>query len=148
MAFYGKLYKTNKNQPFGHVAWIISLLSHAFLPGSLGCWIPHHQSDSWHPHGVCLILGNEGNGAFSDFVLRLLGGSGLPYFHSSYPYCFCWWCSLVFTLPSSPPALTHSLSPPYAHASHPSIPCSCHCVASPHPKGVDNVMFIDGVPCF
>ena len=55
------------------------------LENSLGCWIPHHQSDSWQPHGVCLIVGDEGNGNVSGFVLCPLGGPGLPYFQSSYP---------------------------------------------------------------
>ena len=50
------------------------------LENSLGCWIPHHQSDSWQPHGVCLIVGDEGNGTVSGVVLCPLGGPGWPYF--------------------------------------------------------------------
>ena len=52
---------------------------------SLDCWIPHHQSDSWQPHGVCLIVGDEGDETVSGFVLCPLGGPGLPSFQSSYP---------------------------------------------------------------
>jgi hypothetical protein len=31
------------------------------------------------PHGVCLIVGDEGDGTVSGFVLRPLGGPGSPY---------------------------------------------------------------------
>jgi hypothetical protein len=31
----------------------------------MGLLDPHHQSDSSHPYKVCLILGDGGNGAFS-----------------------------------------------------------------------------------
>jgi hypothetical protein len=68
--------------PFGHVA---SLSIFPCLENSLGCWIPHHQSDSWQPLGVCLVVGDEGDGTVSGFVLRPLGRPGLPYFQSSYP---------------------------------------------------------------
>jgi hypothetical protein len=68
--------------PFGQV---VSLSIFPCLENSLGCWIPHDQSDSWHPHGVCLIVGDEGDGTVSGFVLRPLGRPGLPYFQSSYP---------------------------------------------------------------
>ena len=37
------------------------------------------------PHGVCLIVGDEGDGTVSCFVLRPLGRPGSPYFQSSYP---------------------------------------------------------------
>jgi hypothetical protein len=33
----------------------------------MGLLDPHHQSDSSHPYKVCLILGDGGNGDFSDF---------------------------------------------------------------------------------
>ena len=52
--------------PFGHVALLAIF---PFLENSLNCWIPHHQSDSWQPPGVCLIVGDEGNGTVSGFVL-------------------------------------------------------------------------------
>jgi hypothetical protein len=77
---------------------------------SLDCWIPHHQSDSWQPHGVCLIVGDEGDETVSGFVLRPLGGPGSPYFQSSYP-CLIVGAVSWFALPSSPLALTFS-SPP------------------------------------
>jgi len=49
------------------------------LPRKLiGLLDPHHQSDSWQPHGVCLVVGDEGKGTVSGFVLRPLGGPGLP----------------------------------------------------------------------
>ena len=60
--------------PFGHVAFLSIFLC---LENSLDCWIHHHQSDSWQPHGVCLIVGDEGDGTVSGFVLRPLGGPGL-----------------------------------------------------------------------
>jgi hypothetical protein len=34
----------------------------------MGLLDPHRQSDSSHPYGVCLIVGDGGNGDFSDFV--------------------------------------------------------------------------------
>ena len=68
--------------PFGRVAFLSIFLC---LENSLDRWIPHHQSDSWQPHGVRLIVGEEGDGAVSCFVLRPLGGPGSPYFQSSYP---------------------------------------------------------------
>jgi len=34
----------------------------------MGLLDPHCQSDSQHQYKVCLIVGNGGNGAFSDFV--------------------------------------------------------------------------------
>jgi hypothetical protein len=34
----------------------------------MGLLDPHHQSDLLHSYKVCLILGDGGNGAFSDFV--------------------------------------------------------------------------------
>ena len=40
------------------------------LENSLDRWILHHQSDSWRPHGVCLIVGDEGDETVSCFVLR------------------------------------------------------------------------------
>jgi hypothetical protein len=51
----------------------------------MGLLDPHHQSDSLHPYKVCLIVGDEGDGTVSGFVLRPLGGPGSPYFQSSYP---------------------------------------------------------------
>ena len=68
--------------PFGRVAFLSIFLC---LENSLDRWIPHNQSDSWQPHGVCLFVGDEGNGTVSCFVLRPLGGPGSPYFQSSYP---------------------------------------------------------------
>ena len=68
--------------PFGRVAFLYLSLPRK----SLDHWIPHQQSDSWRPHGVCLIVGDEGDGTVSGFVLRPLGGPGLPYFQSSYPF--------------------------------------------------------------
>jgi hypothetical protein len=35
------------------------------------------QSDSSHPYKVCLIVGNGGNGAFSDFCLTPIRRAGL-----------------------------------------------------------------------
>jgi len=51
----------------------------------MGLLDPHRQSDSSHPYIVCLIMGNGGNGVFSDFVYQPLGWPGSPYFQSSYP---------------------------------------------------------------
>ena len=53
--------------------------------GVIGLLDPHRQLDSSHPHEVCLIMGDGGNGAVSGFVLHPLGGPGSPYFQSSYP---------------------------------------------------------------
>jgi hypothetical protein len=39
----------------------------------MGLLDPHHQSDSSHPYKVCLILGDGGNGAFSDLGVRRAG---------------------------------------------------------------------------
>jgi len=64
---------------------VASLSIFLCLENSLGCWIPHHQSDLWHPRLVCLIVGFEGNGTVSGLVLCPLGGPGLPYFQFSYP---------------------------------------------------------------
>ena len=55
--------------PFGRV---VSLSIFPRLENSLGWWI------SWHPHGVCLIVGDEGVGTVSGFILCPLGGPGLP----------------------------------------------------------------------
>jgi hypothetical protein len=115
---------------------------------SLGCWIPHHQSDSWHPHGVCLIVGDEGNGTVSGFVLRPLGGPDSPYFQSSYP-CLIVGAVSWFTLISSPLALTRSLPPPCARAPAPRHhipPISAHVVVVP--PLTDNVKYIDCGPRF
>jgi hypothetical protein len=76
-----KIIILTNDTPFGRVA---SLSIFPCLE-SLGCWIPHHQSDSCHPHGVCLIVGDEGDVTVSGFVLRPLGGPGSPYFQSSSP---------------------------------------------------------------
>jgi hypothetical protein len=69
------------------------------LENSLGCWIPRHQSDSWQPHGVCLIVVDEGNGNVSGFDLFPLGGPELPYFQSSYP--LVWERSCIVPSPHS-----------------------------------------------
>jgi hypothetical protein len=68
--------------PFGRGAFLSIFLC---LENSLDRCIPHHQSDSWQPHGVCLIVGDEGDETVSCFVLRPLGGPGSPDFQSSYP---------------------------------------------------------------
>ena len=52
-------------------------------------------------------------------------------FQSSYP-CLIVGAVSCFALPSSPLALTRSLPPPCAQASHPSYQCSCRCHAPPH----------------
>jgi len=42
------------------------------LENSLDCWIPHHQSDSWQPHEVCLIVGEVGDGTVSCLWMRII----------------------------------------------------------------------------
>jgi hypothetical protein len=52
------------------------------------------------------------------FVLRPVGGLGLPYFQSSYPFCFCWWSGIMVRPPLPLLALAPSLAPPYAQVLH------------------------------
>ena len=118
-------------RPFGPEE---SLSIFSSLEDSSDCWIPHHQSDSWQSHGVCLVVGDESDGTVSGFVLCQLGGPGLPYFWSVFiPECGS---GLCFTLPSSLPTLACSLPPPYTQVSR-----SVHLLCS-HNVGVDSG------PCF
>jgi hypothetical protein len=81
---------------------------------------------------------------FLCFVLRPLGGPGLPYFQSSYPCLICW-SSLMICPPILPSCLEDSFSfPSFAQASRPSYQCSCHCRA----PLTDNVKPIDSGPRF
>ena len=54
----------------------------------MGLLDPHHQSDLSHPYKVCLIVGDEGDGTVSGFVLHPLGGPGSPYFQIKSEYLF------------------------------------------------------------
>ncbi len=70
-------------------------------------------------------MGDEGDGTVSGFVLRPLGGPGLPYFQSSYPQV--WERSRI---PPSPPPfppwlILFPLSTPRHHVPSIIIPCSC-----------------------
>ena len=84
-------------RPFGPEE---SLSIFSSLEDSSDCWIPHHQSESWQPHEDCLVVGDEGDGTVSGFVLRPLGGPGLPYFQSVF-YPWVWERSRIS--PSPPP---------------------------------------------
>ena len=101
--FYENNNFTN-DTPLGHVS-SVSLLSHAFLLESWGCWI-RNASKTRHIHTMIWIY----------FVCRPLGRPGLPYFQSSYPICILG-AILYSTLPSSPLALALSpcIPPVYTH---------------------------------
>ena len=67
------------------VARAASLSIFPCLENSLDLLDPSSPVRLMQPHGVCLIVGDEGDGTVSVFVLRPLGGPGLPYFQSSCP---------------------------------------------------------------
>ncbi len=89
-------------------------------------------------------MGGIAHGTFSVFVLRPLGGPGLPYFQSSYPCLICWSSLMIHPLILPSCLESHSLSPSCAQASRPSYQCSRHCCA----PLTDNVKPIDSGPHF
>ena len=78
------------------------------LENSLDRWIPHHQSDSWQPHGVCLIVGDEGDGTVSGFFYAHKAGRDCLTFSLVIPECGS---GLIFHPPFLPSCLGSFSSP-------------------------------------